>query len=280
MNKVTLSLLWFIAIANMAIAQGKTKGKKESKAERRARINALAKQEEEGASIYNKYVVFGLHANNDGYGIFVEKGFLKTSRVSQIFHIGFSTRNHPKEERNSLISGNGVFSFQNTPFVFGKLNNFYQLGLLYGQQRVIGNKSNKNGIRVSGIYKGGLSLGLVRPYYLQVDFSPTAGAYTDLRAIKYEKNTATAQNYFLDPNRVFAGTGFRNGWKDLKINPGLKLHTGLRFEFDRQIDRITAIELMLNAELYSSKVSQMISSDPKRFFFSSGIAFVLGRNKL
>ena len=37
-----------------------------------------------------------------------------------------------------------------------------------GQQYLIGGKGNKNGVAVSAIYGGGLSLGYLKPYYLNV----------------------------------------------------------------------------------------------------------------
>ena len=35
-------------------------------------------------------------------------------------------------------------------------------------QKLIGGKGNKNGVAVSAIYGGGISAGLLKPYYLQI----------------------------------------------------------------------------------------------------------------
>jgi hypothetical protein len=253
--------------------------KKETKEERKARINALAKQAEEGATIFNKQLVYGLIANVDGFGVFIEKATLKSPRVAVLYHISISNRTHPKEERTSAVAQSGPFVIQTNPFVFGKVNNFYQASFLYGQQHVIGNKANKNGIEVQGILKAGLTLGMLRPYYTKVDFSPTAGAGTDIRNVKYEKSDANTQTKLLDPDRIVSGTGSKYGWTDMQINPGLKAHTGLRFEFGRQADRVTAVELIMQAEFYSKKVTQMVQSKPKNFYFSSGIAIMMGNRK-
>src|SRR6185503_2094987 len=86
---------------------------------------------------------------------------------------------HQKEEK--VPSGGGLV-FGN-PFIYGKQNNFYQLNLGIGQQWIIGQKGNKNGVAVSLVYEGGLALGLLRPYYIEVE-DPSGG---DNRTIKYSK---------------------------------------------------------------------------------------------
>lgn len=253
--------------------------KKETKAERKARINALAKQAEEGATIFNKQFVYGAFSNVDGFGVFVEKAKLKNSRVATLYHVSLSNHTHPKEERASNISSAGPVILQTNPFVYGKINNFYQLGIMYGQQRVIGNKANKNGIEVQGIIKGGLSLGLLRPYYTKVDFSPVAGANVDVRNVKYQGSNTLTQTNLLNPDRIISGTRAKYGWTDMQVNPGLKLHTGLRFDFGRQADRVMAVELIMAAEYFPKAVAQMVKSKPKNIFFTSGIAIMIGNRK-
>ena len=67
--------------------QAQKNSKKETKAERKARINALAKQAEEGATIFNKQFVYGAFSNVDGFGVFVEKAKLKMLGVSLFYNL-------------------------------------------------------------------------------------------------------------------------------------------------------------------------------------------------
>ena len=73
-----------------------------------------------------------------------------------MYGIEFNEIKHPKEDK--LPNGTGGFSFGN-PYVYGKINNFYSVQLGFGGHRFLGQKGNKNGVAVSVVYKGGLSLG-------------------------------------------------------------------------------------------------------------------------
>jgi hypothetical protein len=73
------------------LAQDSTKRKKSSREERRVerrdRTNALIKQEEEGALIYNKQNVFGVELRTNGYGLFYELGKTQTRRKTNIYTV-------------------------------------------------------------------------------------------------------------------------------------------------------------------------------------------------
>lgn len=96
--------------------------------------------------------------------MFLEMGRMKTSRQSNLYSLEIGERKHSKEEKLSTITGN----YLSNPYVYGKINNFYYAKLGYARQRLIGNKGNKNGVAISAIYGGGLSAGLLKPYYLKV----------------------------------------------------------------------------------------------------------------
>ncbi|MBD0276848.1 MAG: hypothetical protein ICV81_02640, partial [Flavisolibacter sp.] len=165
--KKYLFFILFISTASSLFAQDSTLSKRQKreiqKAERRQRINSIIRQEEEGTLVYDKQSAFGLQLRTNGYGAFYELGRMKSPRFTNLYSIEFTEIKHPKEER----IGNSQSFFGNS-FIFGKVNNFYALKFGYGQQYIFGQKGNKNGVAVMGIYSGGLSMGLLKPYYLQV----------------------------------------------------------------------------------------------------------------
>src|SRR5687767_6604242 len=68
--------------------------RKDKKAAKRDRINALLKQEEEGEIIFSKQNAFGLKLNTDGYGISYEIGRFKSNRVATIFQVELNEKKH------------------------------------------------------------------------------------------------------------------------------------------------------------------------------------------
>jgi hypothetical protein len=236
--------------------------KKDKKAAKRERINALLKQEEEGEIIFSKQSAFGLKLNTDGYGISYEIGRFKSNRVATIFQIELNEKKHKKEKRVSLLNG---FNFNSV--IYGKLNNFYQVKLGMGQQRIIGGKGNKNGVAVMAIYAGGLAVGLEKPYFVDVQ---------DDNNQRVRKTYPTISDSMYQEQ---GASGFTVGWNKVQPKYGLHAKGALRFDYGRFNETVTAIEVGLNAEFYASKVAQMAYNPEKNFFFNAYISLLLGRRK-
>jgi len=247
--------------------------KQDKRTAKRARMNNMMRLEEEGVTPYKKQSVFGFRLNNDGYGGFWEYGKMKTPYRATLFSVEFNEKKHPKEKKQS--NGNNIgggFVVLGTPFVYGKQNIFYQLKLGIGQQFMIGGKGNKNGVAAYGIINGGLSLGLLRPYYVEVESPVGSGQF---KKIKYSQADSAE---FLGP-AIVGGTGLSTGWSDMKIVPGLHLKAALRFDWARFNTTVSAIETGFNAEWYTKKIEQMVNVEPKSLFLNGYIAIVFGSRK-
>jgi hypothetical protein len=266
-----------LLVVSTTVAQEKNSRRTERDAKKEARrekIDNLIRQQEEGALIFNKQNVFGLRLNTDGWGLVVEKGYLKSPKVTNLFALELNEKKHPKEQKiNNVLNNNGFFQIGN-PYVYGKQTSFYQLKLSYGQQRMIGGKTNKNGVAVHAIYAGGFSAGLERPYYVRVQDNNSPERTRD---IKYSQNDSAL---FLAPApNILMGTGLRLGWNELKFVPGVHAKAALRFDYGRFNEVVTAIEVGLNLEAYSRKVQIMLLNPDKQVFFNGYIALMFGKRK-
>jgi hypothetical protein len=206
-----------------------------------------------------------LQLRTNGYGLFFELGRMKSPRISNIYVLELTEIKHPKEEKYPGSEG----FFGNT-FIYGKINNFYQAKLGYGKQYIFGQKGNKNGVAVIGSLQAGLSLGLLKPYYLDVE-----NISGERVQIKY---TPQDSSLFLD-GRIYGSSGFTKGWSELKIRPGLYAKTALRFDFGRFNESVQALEIGLSVDAYSKKIEQMLLNPNKQIFYQGHIAFVFGRRK-
>jgi hypothetical protein len=242
----------------------KKTSKEDKKTEKRQRINSIIKQEEEGNLSFRKQSVFGVELRTNGYGMFFELGRRKSARYTNIYSIELTEIKHRKEEK---IGGDQFFS---NSFVYGKENNFYQGKLGFGQQYILGQKGNKNGVAVTLSVSGGLDLGLLKPYYLDVQ----DGAGID-RSIKYQDDSTL----FLSTGSIYGGSGFTKGWNELKIKPGAFVKSALRFDFGRYNESVQALEIGLSAEGFSQKIPIMIHNPAKQLFVQMHIAFVFGGRK-
>ena len=110
-------------------------------------------------------------------------------------------------------------------------------------------------------------MGFLKPYYVDVEDS---------------SNTRRRETYpeIINNNYIELGAaGFTVGWDAVKIRPGAYAKAAMRFDYGRLNETVTAIEVGLGAEFYSTKLSQIIYNKDKQIFFNAYIALLLGRRK-
>ena len=270
MKKIIVLVIVVLAGISSFAQRTKPTPRQDKKSEKRERINSIIKQEEEGDVSFRKHNLFGGRLATDGYGISYEIGKYKNLRRTVLYQFDLNEKFHNKEEKSRNSSVN---LFDNTSYKFGKANNFYQFKLGYGEQYLIGGKSNKNGIAVSAIFASGLTLGLLKPYYVDAD----------------DNNNQRIRYKFVDtlPGGVspdyLGASGFTVGWKELKLKPGVHAKTALRFDYNRFNEAVSAVEAGVTGEYYASKILQMTyGPDAKKersFFFNAYIAIIFGKRK-
>jgi hypothetical protein len=255
--------LFLAAVVSPAMAQQDPKQKRNKKQERRDRINALIKQEEEGVIAYRKHYAFGIKLTTDGYGISFEKGYSKSVKKATIFQIEITERKHQKETKQSNLLSSS------SPVIYGKINYFYPIRLGVQQQFLIGNKSNKNGVSITGNVGGGIAIGLLRPYEVLVN---KGGEDTWIR---YE----SPDSLLFVSGPYSSGPDLGRGWSHLKVTPGLYLKPAVRFDYGKYNELVSAVEAGLLGEFYSKKIPQMVYNKQKQFFFSAYVSIMFGKRK-
>lgn len=261
--KKILFLLAAFSFSFSAMAQEKPNAKKAKKEEKRKRIDALIKQEEEGVIAYKKQTVYGFKLTSDGYGAFLEIGRGKSVKKAMLFQLEIAERKHQKEEKQTNPAA------PTAPLIYGKVNYFYPVKLGVQQQILLGNKSNKNGVSVSGNLGGGLAIGILRPYEVEVD---KAGQRTFVRYQSADSSLFINGPYYGGPN-------FGTGWNHLKITPGIYIKPAIRFDYGKLNELVSALEVGVNAEFYAKKIPQMLYNKQKQFFFSAYVAILFGKRK-
>ena len=256
-------LFVIVLLSFTASAQETKKQTATRKEEKRQRINALARQEEEGVIAYKKHFALGLKLVSDGYGLFLEKGKGQTVKKALLFQLEISERKHQKEEKQSNPNA------PSAPIVYGKLNFMYPVKLGVQQQFLLGNKSNKNGVSVTGNIGGGLCLGILRPYEVEVDKSGTRVF------VKYE----SPDSLLFINGPYYGGPGFTKGWDGIKMTPGVYIKPALRFDYGNYNEMINGMEVGVCAEFYSKKIPQMLYNKQKQFFFSAYFSLIFGKRK-
>jgi hypothetical protein len=167
----------------------------------------------------------GINFNTNG-GILGGVMFKHSTHIRNgVFHyFGFEFVNvkHPKEQRvASPVSGNS--------YIYLKQNYLFSFRPHYGREFLLFRQSEEEGIRISGVVAAGPTLGFVKPYaidYDYTDYSNYNGPPIDVRAEPYDPFVHT------DPQGRILGTGgFFTAMGKTKVVPGLNFKTGFSFEF-------------------------------------------------
>lgn len=236
--------------------------------------------------IYNKEFTIGGKLTTNGWGVSAETGKILNIYKTRLFQFELADIRHPKEKKQSAelnILSNTISSPRD--FFFGKQNEFFVLRAGFGYKRNIAEKARKNGVRLSLIYVGGVSLGFNKPYYLELAYFTRDPIDTTLvnlvsRTEKYDADPEDGNaDVFLNWRNILGAAPFSKGFAEIEVIPGIYGKFALNFEWGKKESFITALEAGIMADIYYKKVPIMVTDDNKPFFMSAYISFQVGRRK-
>ncbi len=216
----------------------------------------------------------GGRLNTNGWSVYLELEKQHNEKIRNLYQFEVGEIKHPKEDKRSRTQISqgpwGPYYSNARPYVYGKRNVFYQIKLGYGQRRTIGGKGTKNGVEVSAIYMGGISIGLIKPYYLELVDSTGSDVF-------YAKYSPDNEIDFLDPNNILAGGGFKRGWNEVVFDPGLYARLGMRFDWAEFNRFVSAVEVGLSGSFYAKEVQIMVNNPGSKFFYGAYVSLLFGK---
>ncbi len=209
--------------------------------------------------VYNREFSADLKLHTNGYSIGVNIGRLKTYYLTRFINFELGEIKHPKEFRQSFDFQTPAASRVSRAFIFGKQNNFLVLRGGLGEKRYFSEKARRRGLAVGISYEGGASLGLLKPYYLELVRSVEPGNFDNftIRSEKYSENNA---NLFLDISRIYGSSGFSRGLGEVSIRPGLHGKFALHFDWGAFDEFVKAMEAGVMVDAFFQKVPIMVES--------------------
>ncbi len=222
----------------------------------------------------------GLRLNSDGWSLFADKGWeTGENRKRDYFYdtkllqVELSEKKHPKEIRstNNITAPNS--DGRPRSFIYAKINNFYTFKIGYGKRKMIAGKPEVGTVSIHWVYLGGISAGLLKPYYL--DAKVPVDKYSTVRKdIKYSDST---KDLFLSRLNIYGSSGFAKGLNEIQVVPGIYVKTGLHFDFHTNKTRIMAIETGISAEYYTKKIEMMALQDAVPYFVNLYASIQFGK---
>lgn len=211
---------------------------------------------------------------SDGWQIGGEITKSKNYFKSNIYQFDLGIYKHPKEVRQNKDPYSGLFNSNGIkPFIYGKQSTLITLHAALGQKFLIAEKAKKNGVMIQYYYTGGVSLGLLKPYFLRVCGDERCSTY---EVVTYDPDV---NNYFTNFDYIIGGAGFGVGWK-MKFRPGLHFKSGMQFDWSSNDNMIKAVDVGVSIDGYFSKVPILYNDNNKFLFLNAYIGISIGKKKL
>lgn len=223
---------------------------------------------------YENAFDFSLHTH--GFMLGYNTGRILTYDKTRYYHFSIGYMRDPRERRqNKNIPFNGMTS---KSFTYGKLNSMYVLRAGIGRKKYLSEKAKRKGIAIGYSYELGPAVAMLKPNYLYLLFTESQNGtqVDDLRAERYSDDNSEV---FLDYSRIFGGTGFSQGWRELTFTPGLQARGGILFSLGAYDKYVKMLEVGVMADVFIKKIPILVETEAesnKPFFINLYLTLQLG----
>jgi len=207
----------------------------------------------------------GLNFHTSGWGLQFRRSFNLTGYKKMLFEMDYVSMKHPKEIKSVNQSFDNARSY-----VYGKLNTFNILRAGTGRQKTLFSKGDRNGIEIRVVYSGGLSLGIMKPVFLNI-LEPT-GTFGEFVVATERYNP---EKHYVD--NIYGRAPFTEGLDRIFFRPGGYLKFGFNFEYAPFFEDVKALEIGIIADIYPKEIPIMAYTDNKQVFLSFYLTLMYGR---
>ena len=227
--------------------------------------------------VYNTEISGKLQLHTNGWAIGGHHGIINTYYKTRIYTFELGELKHPREQRQSNgFGGGGSISNAARSYIYGKQNNFYTLKGGFGEIRTFSEKASRKGVGVGISYNFGPSLGIIKPYYLEVKRTEVGSNRFRVENIKY---TGSNDNEFLQQDLIIGASSAWRGLSESSFGIGGHGKFGLHLDWGAGEEMIRALEVGVSGELYTRNIPIMITSDNRPFFVNLYVSAQLGKRK-
>ena len=225
---------------------------------------------------YNKELLVGGKVNTNGWSGSIYYLKRKNKLTNGLWQLHFSEIKHEKQIKQQGTNKAFPQLGNAGPYVFGRINNLYTLQLGFGKEKLLLPDVLEGNISVSFRYSGGLSLAMLKPYYLKliyVDYTQPNNPAT----LKEEKYSSTNSDHFLNSGDVLAESKWSKGLSDIQYVPGIFAEACFVITPSKSKSFIQVVTLGANIAYYSKKLS--IMADQKAYPYQASLFAGLGIGK-
>lgn len=186
----------------------------------------------------------GIQLHTRGWGGTFTYSKFNTFKIKKTYSIDFVSMKQGKEYKKRSANDDRAKGYY-----YGKLNTLNILRLNKGTKKIIYEKKRKQGIQIAYNFSYGVTLGLIKPVYLEV---LKVNSNQDVKIVT-EKYNPQEHNV----NNIYGRSSNLTGLSELSIIPGVNIKTGFIFEFANDRERIKSLELGFGLDAFYKRIPIM-----------------------
>jgi hypothetical protein len=224
---------------------------------------------------YNHAFLIGGKLNSDGWSGTMNFIKRRNYKLNDYLQVSLSEIKHEKQTKQQGMNSTYPQLGNTTPYVFGKINNLYTLQIGIGQETLLLPAVLDNNLSVSLRYSGGLSIGLLKPYYLKLIYHDNNGNIDSVH-VEQHKYTSIDSALFLNNNKILGASKWSKGLDEISYVPGAYFETALAIIPGRNKYFIQEITLGVNGAIYAKPLSIMADQVSYAWQFSLFAGLLIG----
>lgn len=208
--------------------------------------------------IYDKELTFGFAlASPRNFKFNVRSGKLVTYDVMTFWDLSIGNIRHARERKINSNSPPPQSNRLSRSYTFGKSHQLYAIRLGFGRRKYLSEKARQRGVAVGYTYQFGPTLGLLKPYYLEVE-AGEPGSVRTAADIRYTTdNVAT----FLNQDRIYGASAWTRGLDEIGLRPGLHAAASAHFGLGAYDELAKFLEVGLMADFFLGNTDLMVESE-------------------
>jgi len=227
--------------------------------------------------VYNKELAFDFRINTfRGFSFAVNVGKIITYDKTRYYHFEFGNLRHPKEfKQNDQFSRR--FGGQRS-FFFGKQNSMFVVRGGWGTKKYLSEKASTRGVAIGINYEIGPSIGILKPYYLEISRALDSGVAVT-REERYSPENAAA---FLNPDLIQGSAPFSKGITELSFLPGAQAKFSFHFDWGAFDEYVKAMDIGIMGDFYLKRAPILVDDglegvQNRQFFINLFVSLQLGK---
>jgi len=226
--------------------------------------------------VYDKERSLDIRVHSNGAALAFNSGKIRTYYKMSYYQLEVGYLKDPRERRQNKNSS--IPSFKNSAsFVYGKQNSFFNIRGGYGNKIYLSEKARRKGVAVGWSWEVGPSIGIVKPYYLDLFAPDSQGGI--LVQQKYSEENA---DLFLNYNSIFGASPFAKGILESTFIPGGQGKLAAHFSLGAFDKYVRALEAGIMVDVFARKIPIMVETDTiknKPYFINFFVSLQLGKRE-